>query len=138
MAKLHEINGFYRLKVAYLYSYEPKTLFMRLKIVHIFYCAVEKNTGKNLPGIQNEIVPAITEKYLLTTRSQLVAEFIIEFLRCSGFEQIPVKTGKKPVNPDKTQHPKRVRNTRKCVTRSWYNRGLSTTAMQRSMEIQPK
>ena len=40
----------------------------------------------SLPGIQKEMTPAMTEKYLLTTKSQVSAAFSIEFCKCSGSE----------------------------------------------------
>ena len=91
-----------------------------------------------VPGNQNEIHPAMTEKYLLTTRSQVIAEFLIRFSKCSGSEQRPVKTGTNPVKPDKIQQPITAIITRRCVTLSAYCRGRSTTAMQRSTDMQPK
>ena len=39
-----------------------------------------------LPGIQKEMTPAMTEKYLFTTKSQVSAAFSIEFCKCSGSE----------------------------------------------------
>ena len=91
-----------------------------------------------IPGSQNEMHPAITEKYLLTTKSQVMAEFFIRFSKCSGLEYRPVKTGTNPVKPDKIQQPITAVITRRCVTLSAYCRGRSTTAMQRSTDMQPK